>query len=461
MKIIGIDICKDRAVCWTLESVPSDIKAYWKRESKTRNKDPKQDPFTYYFTSAGMAELLAQKPDAVALEPTGMHYSYLVAHVCNQSGIEVLWVGHTQAVSYRRQNNLPDKNDLADAMAIACYAHIHYDKQSYFIQFDSAHLARMRELFLQLKSLARFQNPLINRAKQQLAREFPEAINVKTNRLSDGRRALWCWLAGRKRQLKIRNSYWSSRYQKSVAVQYGIEISQFTRWLAQTIDDIDIQHLAIEKELFMLVYDEKFEPYNLVFDSFNFNLSLRALLLSQVYPIEKFQSMAAFKRRVGAAKDDNSSGDINMHLKGGSKLCRTELYLWVTTNIARLPNRPQSNIGQIICNKYDDWVTQFESDNELRQKLLAVKTQSKALKSMRSIVSSNLKPYIDGSELTNQLLLMETMFKASWNSNVSVSSLNKNQVKRKFGKLIIGKTTGYTARWLYRLLKKQTAYYEQ
>ncbi len=38
------------------------------------------------------------------------------------------------------------------------------------------------------------------------------------------------------------------------------------------------------------------------------------------------------------------------------------------------------------------------------------------------------------------------MFSASWNTNVTVGTLNKDQVKRKFGKLIIGKTTGYTAR---------------
>ena len=73
---------------------------------------------------------------------------------------------------------------------------------------------------------------------------------------------------------------------------------------------------------------------------------------------------------------------------------------------------------------------------------------------MREIVSTNLKPYIDGNQLTNQLLMMETMFNASWNSNVEVKSLNKYQVHRKFGKLIIGKTTGYAARWLYRLLKR-------
>ena len=32
--------------------------------------------------------------------------------------------------------------------------------------------------------------------------------------------------------------------------------------------------------------------------------------------------------------------------------------------------------------------------------------------------------------------------------------LNLLKVSRKFGKLIIGKTTGDTARWLYRLLKR-------
>ena len=80
---------------------------------------------------------------------------------------------------------------------------------------------------------------------------------------------------------------------------------------------------------------------------------------------------------------------------------------------------------------------------------------------MKQIVAANLKPHIDGAQLTNQLLVMETMFNASWSSNVEVKSLSKGQVKRKFGKLIIGKTTGYAARWLYRLLKRSEEYYVQ
>ena len=461
MKIIGIDICKDRAVCWTLIEVPNDVKAYWKREVKQRSKDPSRDEFTFYFTNAGIAGLLALKPDVIALEPTGMHYSWLVAHICQRENIEVLWVGHQQAVSYRRQNNLPDKNDLADAMAIVCYAHIYYGKQSYFINFDPGKIARMRELFLQTKSLARFQNPFINRGRQQLAREFPEAIDVKSKRQSDGRRPLWCFLANRERQLKNRSSYWLTRYNKSVAVKYDIPISQFTRWIAEVIDDIDIQHLAIEKELFGLVYSKEFEQYNLVFDQFNFGLAFRALLLSQVYPIEKFESMAAFKKRIGAAKDEYSSGDMNTLKKGGSKLCRTEFYLWVTTAIGLKSKRPQSDVAKLIADKYDGWVSQFENDPETRHKLLASQTKEKALKSMRKIVTANLQPHIDEEQLNSQLLVMETMFNASWTSNVKVKSLNKNQVQRKFGKLIIGKTSGYAARWLYRLLMRNCLVSEQ
>ena len=317
----------------------------------------------------------------------------------------------------------------------------------------------MRELFLQLKSLARFQNPFLNRGQQQLAREFPEAVGVKSHRQNDGRRPLWCFLAGRDRHLQRKSWYWEKRYRESVAVEYGILLSDFTRWIAATIDDIDIQHLEIEKELFTLVYDSQFQQYNLVFDQFNFGLSFRALLLSQVYPIEKFESMGAFKKRIGAAKDEYSSGDMNTLKKGGSKLCRTEFYLWVTTAIALKQKRPQSDVGQLIAGKYDDWVRQFENDPEVRQKLLASQTKEKALKSMRNIVTANLKPHIDGEELTTQLLVMETMFNGSWTNNVEVKSLNKNQVQRKFGKLIIGKTTGYAARWLYRLLISKLSNY--
>ncbi len=63
--------------------------------------------------------------------------------------------------------------------------------------------------------------------------------------------------------------------------------------------------------------------------------------------------------------------------------------------------------------------------------------------------------------ITNPLLVIKTMFNTSWQDSVEVKSFTKGQVKRKSGMLTIGKTTGYTARWLYRLLKKYCTTDEQ
>ena len=70
----------------------------------------------------------------------------------------------------------------------------------------------------------------INRGQQQLAREFPEAVGVDSQRQADGRRPLWCFLANRDRNLKRKSWYWEKQYRQSVAVQYGVGISAFTRW---------------------------------------------------------------------------------------------------------------------------------------------------------------------------------------------------------------------------------------
>ncbi|MDJ0733132.1 MAG: hypothetical protein QNJ47_03450 [Nostocaceae cyanobacterium] len=45
----------------------------------------------------------------MVLEPTGVHYSWIWAHICQAEGIKVVWVGHAEAVHYRKQNQLPDK----------------------------------------------------------------------------------------------------------------------------------------------------------------------------------------------------------------------------------------------------------------------------------------------------------------------------------------------------------------
>ena len=120
-----------------------------------------------------MAGLVALKPDAVVMEPTGVHYSKLPAIVCEAEGIEVLWVGHREVKNYRMSNRLPNKNDLADAFALASYGQLHYGKSEFFLQPALKETERIREIYLELGSLNRIQSPLINRIRQQLAHEFP------------------------------------------------------------------------------------------------------------------------------------------------------------------------------------------------------------------------------------------------------------------------------------------------
>ena len=365
MKILGADVCKDRVVCWILEEWPRHLKEHWKQFCGSRSKNPKEDPLTFYFNSVGIQGLIYLKPDAVILEPTGVHYSWLIAHICKIEGIQVLWVGHCEAVYYRKQNKLPDKNDLADALALAAYAYMHWDEPEFFLWFQPQVAARIRELYLQLKSLARMQSPIINRSRQQLAREFPEAAFKESPQGSDYLSPLWAWLGNRERNLKKLSTYYERLYSQSVAPRYGVELSSFTQKTANLLCDIHLWEREIEVELHQLLLRPEFKPYNRVFTQFGIGLRPRALLLSQIYPISRFESMGSFKRRLGWAGDEESSGDkVSWKAGTGSKMCRTEMYLWVLCRIAPQKNRPKTGVGKKLSEFYDHRSQQFNEGRE-------------------------------------------------------------------------------------------------
>lgn len=360
MKILGADVCKDRVVCWLLEEWPRHLKNYWKQHLSSRSKNPREDPLTFYINAQGIEQLLDLKPDAIVLEPTGVHYSWLIAHICQCEGIQVLWVGHCEAVYYRKQNKLPDKNDLADALALAAYAHMHWAQPEFFLTFQPLVVAKIRELYLQLKSLARMQSPIINRNRQQLAREFPEAALKSSVQGHDGLSPLWAWLGNREGNLKKRSTYYERLYSQSVAPKYGIELSSFTQKTANLLCDIHLWEREIEVELQQLLSSAEFKPYNRVFTQFGIGLRPRALLLSQIYPISRFESLGSFKRRLGLAGDENSSGDkVSWKVGTGSKMCRTELYLWVLCRISPQKTRPTTRVGKKLSEFYDNRFQQF------------------------------------------------------------------------------------------------------
>jgi hypothetical protein len=300
--------------------------------------------------------------------------------------------------------------------------------------------------------------PLINRLKQQLSHEFPEASNVEVQPKADGRRALVCWVAGRERTLKRKSNYWDNRYEKSVARVYGIELSPFTRNLAAHIDDYDVWQLELQDEMRQLVFSPEFEAYNAVFDEFDFHLGLRAVLLSLIFPFSRFPGMPEFKKRIGSAQREESSGNTAAWKTGdGSSLCRSEFYLWVmnnfTENEKRANSTPDSIVGQDILKRYKDWKAQFTVDKDKWIKHYQLQTLQGFLAKLEMMLENDL---VSSLSPTKQIAFKSNLEKVKL-AMFDDAELNKlvptNNANKKFGVLILNKTIGYASRLLYRRLR--------
>jgi len=381
MQIVGLDVCKSSVVACLLTEFPVNPKQFFRTAEFP----------TFKTKLVGIQALLELKPDIAVMEPSGVHYSKLWAKVLELEGIEVRWVGHLQLRSYRQNLRLPSKNDKADALALACYCWQHLALSEYFLRFSSEPVARLREIYLQLHHLNRVQNPIINRLRQSLAYEFPETAQTRSlRRTSVDVPPLWGWLA------QIRpSSYYERTYTKSVARSYGIEISDFTRTHAQRLCSLQLQENQLEAELELLLQAPEYQPYLKVFASFGFGLRTKALLLSQIYPIENYldasnkpivefergkngklqkrhRSLRSFKLRLGLGLVEDSSGDYHQWVPGGSSLCRKALWLWELTRIEPMKIRPKNEIGEQL-GAYRDQLRQGGTPAKVVQSRVCVK----------------------------------------------------------------------------------------
>ncbi|MEH1769176.1 MAG: hypothetical protein V7L30_22615 [Nostoc sp.] len=459
MKIVGLDVCKNSVVAWVLVSIPKNFRTHF-RENK-RSKD--DDSLTFTANADGVKRLLELAPDAVIMEPTGVHYSWIWAHICQAEGIKVLWVGHQEAVHYRKENKLPDKNDQADALALAAYAIAHWGDDEFFLQFEPGVIAQMRQSWLQLQSVNRIKSPIINRARQQLAREFPEAALSKSDpSKSDGMLPMWAWLAQRERNLTRNTNYYERLYNRSIAKTYGVEISAFTRHLSNLLCDLNDWEQEINTEILSSLEQPQFAAYTQVFQKFGIGARPQALLISQIYPITKFESLGRFKRRLGMAKEEFSSGDKEtMKTGAGSTLCKTQLYLWIFDMIAPAHARPQNEIGEKLGNFYDTRKAQFQDNPEQWTKKAVARLQQKALQEFQRsliqnlipMVSKDLQPQLEAT-LNLTLQTMQMSLTASMSAEDIAPGVKQNQVKKGFGNLVISQTAAYGCRLLFKELKR-------
>ena len=358
-RIVGLDVSKSSVSCCLLTEKPSNPREFY-YECRF---------YKFETDHAGLTGLMLLKPEIAILEPTGMNYSKFWVEHLSRAGVEVRFVGHKQLRNYRENHlGLPDKDDDADALAIACYGFDYGFDLSRFVQVRDRLISRMRELVLRLNHLSRIQSPIINRVRQDLAWQFPEVALVKSKRGVSGKvPLLWGWLAGQRE---------SKKYDRVYAATAGIGLTDSVKFHAQRICSLQLEEQLIEDELAAILADERFTVYHEVFNKFNFGDRLQAIILSQIYPLENYLgedgkpiikirkgrksgnptkrhlSLRRFQKALGVAPSQESSGDIaKSKVSGGSALCRRALWQWVFSAVEPVKRRTNPlliELGQFL-----------------------------------------------------------------------------------------------------------------
>lgn len=356
MLIIGADACKDRLVYCVLDSdnMPKNLGEYYLNG----------DNFHQAYTSAhGLKQILDLKPDAIVLEPTGVNYTRLWVRKMSEQGVKVALIGHTQLRSYRKNLNLPDKDDPADALAIGHYYAEHHLNPHRFVLVRDNLTAGLRETALRLGHLIRLQSPMINRLQQDLSYAFPERANATSTAT-----LFWRWIAGSAKSLK---------YDRQMQESIGSGISPEMNLEAKLLVMVQGEERRIEFNLRSQLDDSQFAPYRQVLKKYGFGERAQAMIISQIYPIENFLgsenqpivlvttgkksgkptakhiSLRKFIKMLGVCPTREQSGKSTTTTnKSGSELCRTAFWLWLFTRIessrSRLKNQQGIEIYEIF-----------------------------------------------------------------------------------------------------------------
>lgn len=354
MRVVGLDVCKDSVVACILDAA--------------RPIEPRQLyydlDFPRFFTDAlGIKSLLALAPTVAVLEPTGVNYSKFWVTKLAEAGVEIALVGHKQLRGYRENLDLPDKDDSADALALACYYLEHQDRDRRFVRTRDPVIAKIRDIVLRLYHLNRVQSPVINRIYQDLVWQFPEARHITLDAV-----LFWGWLAGERKSVRYDNLY---------AATAGLGLQQEVINSARIICDLQRRERVLELEMRILMKDIRFSSYRKVFAQFGFGERVEALLLSQIYPLENYLgadgqpeikirkgkesgnptkrhlSRRRFQKALGVAPTREDSGDKKSTKKAGSSLCRMALWQWIFTRIEPKKNRARNELGKFLGETLD------------------------------------------------------------------------------------------------------------
>lgn len=365
--VLGLDIGKNgKAIACALSCFPDNLKR-WFLASKNTNAFFPVSPCD---ESINRIKQLA--PTALVLEPTGSHYSAFWGQFAKVHRIPCYWMSHQELRGQRIHFGFSNKTDWIDA---CCLAASYFDvdfvdrwgQKRFLKHYHETKINQLRELVYEIEQLDAMRNALINQLRQRLSLEFPEASGRAWKRGCKGYTPFLDWLG---------HQHPSGRYQKlwdgSIAHALGIDLTTYSEDHARAIVSIEERLTRHETTLTQLLTDQDFACYIKVFDEFGFGLTMRSLLLKQVYPFEKFliegsplieiengkkrhRSLRSFQAFLGLSRQIKQSGDKRSNRFSGSTICRSHLYAWFLCRIA--VNNPaqqlQTPTGQALRTKWE------------------------------------------------------------------------------------------------------------
>ncbi|MBW4551040.1 MAG: transposase [Aphanocapsa sp. GSE-SYN-MK-11-07L] len=347
--IAGLDVSKaDVVVCLidTALPLPEPGKLYIESDFPRLKTDVQ-----------GLKTLLAMKPDACVLEPTGTNYSRFWCHKLKEAGIRLLLVSHSKVRRYRETILSENKDDEGDALALAYYGAQFEGQIGAFLRNRDPIAERLRELCHRLDHLNRMQSPQVNRIRQDLAWQCPELASKGLNAV-----VFWGWLAGERK---------SALYDKVAAETIGSGITDYTREMASLLIQLWPHEEKLTREMLDLLSDARFLPYRKVFARFGFGQKLEAILLSHIYPLSNFLGEDGLPMVVRTRSKKNPDKQTDKHLSerrflkvlgcsptrewsgkkqsgmkqsrlAGSGQVRTALWQWVFTRIETKQATPKN-----------------------------------------------------------------------------------------------------------------------
>ena len=346
-RVIGLDVCRDRVVACLLTELPTHPQSFYQQ----------YDFHEFALNREGLSQLLALDPAVAIYEPTGIAYSALWVARLEENNIECRAVAHAKLRAYRKSLGLPDKDDYADSLVLACCGLDPFKQNKLdFLKRRDPKIQEIRALVLRLQHLDRRKNPIANRLKQDLAQCFPEQMNKSC----DGAPLFWGWVAGERP---------SKRYDRLLNQSIGFGLNNEVRMQAKALTACIREEAIISHKLRGLVQsDDRFTAYLKVFTEFGFGEKVSALLLSTIYPLEDFLidgkpevgirkgknsgkptrrylSLRRFQKAIGVAPVREDSGSTRKTRSGGSALCRKALWQWMFT---RIETRAKTSNARIL-----------------------------------------------------------------------------------------------------------------